>query len=157
MQPEPFFYENSNGTFRSSSAALFESDNKYEDHGGLFFDADSDGDQDLFVLSGGAEASSPDLWQCRLYINDGKGNFSKSPDALPSFKDLCLRATAHDFDGDGDQDIFIGGRISPKNWPLTPRSVVLENNGGKFTDATSRVAGDFERCGTGNRPRLGRY
>ncbi len=141
------FLQNSNGSFRASSTALFEEDKKYEDHGGLFFDADSDGDKDLFVLSGGAEASSADLWQCRLYINDGKGNFSKSPDAMPTFKDLCLRATAHDFDGDGDQDIFIGGRITPKNWPLTPRSIVLENNGGKFTDATSKVAGDFERCG----------
>ncbi len=54
---------------------------------------------------------------------------------------------AYDYDGDGDLDLFIGGSLVPKNWPLTPRSVVLQNNGGKFTDVTSQVAGAFERCG----------
>jgi enediyne biosynthesis protein E4 len=135
------------GGFRSTSVAVFEQDKKFEDHGGVFFDADGDKDLDLFVLSGGAEAGSPDLWQCRLYLNDGKGNFSRASGDLPALKDLGLRVVAHDYDKDGDADLFIGGRVTPKNWPLTPRSVVLQNNGGKFSDVTSQVAGDFERCG----------
>ena len=61
--------------------------------------------------------------------------------------DLGLRAAVHDYDQDGDLDLFFGGRLVPKNWPLSPRSVVLQNNGGKFTDVTSQVAGAFERCG----------
>jgi len=154
-QSAAIFVQTAAGAFRSTSASVFEKDKNYEDHGGLFFDADGDRDLDLFVLSGGADATSELAWQCRLYLNDGKGNFSKSENALPAFKDFGLRAAAHDYDGDGDLDLFIGGRLVPKNWPLAPRSVVLRNdsprNGGaggaRFTDVTSQVAGLFERCG----------
>lgn len=141
------YVQTGSGGFRAVSGSTFEMEKKFEDHGGLFFDADGDKDQDLLVLSGGAEAASPDLWQCRLYLNNGKGDFNKSEGSLPSLKDLGLRACAYDYDQDGDQDLFIGGRLTPKNWPLAPRSVVLQNNGGKFTDVTNQVAGDFERCG----------
>ncbi len=145
--PCAIYLQSPGGTFRLSSASVFDADKAYENHGGLFFDADGDKDLDLFVLSGGADAVTDLAWQCRLYLNDGKGNFSASESALPTFKDLALRASAYDYDGDGDQDLFIGGRLLPKNWPLTPRSAVLQNNSGRFTDVTSQVAGDFERCG----------
>lgn len=136
------------GGFKATSEAVLNADSKYEDHGGVFFDADKDGDLDLFVLSGGADNNSPDkAFQCRLYLNDGKGNFTKNEAALPPFKELGLRVAAHDYDNDGDADLFIGGRVVPKNWPLTPRSVVLQNNNGRFADVSSQVAGDFERCG----------
>ncbi|HAD11642.1 MAG TPA: RNA-binding protein, partial [Saprospirales bacterium] len=141
------YLQMANGGFKASSVKLLDEEKMYEDHGGLFFDADGDKDLDLFVLGGGPDASSDAAWQCRLFLNDGKGNFTKSTDALPTFKDLALRSAAYDYDGDGDQDLFIGGRITPKNWPLTPRSSVLQNNGGKFTDVTTQVAGDFESCG----------
>ena len=145
--PGGLYIQTPAGAFRNSSAAVFEKDKKFEDHGGIFFDADGDKDLDLFVLSGGADSEMDIAWQCRLYLNDGKGNFSKSADNLPKYKEIGLRVTGHDYDGDGDLDLFIGGRLSPKNWPLTPRSVVLQNNGGKFVDVTSQVAGAFERCG----------
>lgn len=146
--PGAVYLQTAAGSFRSSSEATFQADKRYEDHGGVFFDADQDGDQDLFVLSGGADSNMPDLaFQCRLYINDGKGNFVKNEGAVPPFKDLGLRVASHDFDGDGDADLFIGGRVVPKNWPLTPRSVVLQNNNGKFTDVSDQVAGEFGRCG----------
>ena len=141
------YIQNAGGTFRPSSAATFEKDNSFEDHGATFFDADGDKDLDVIVLSGGANASSESAWQSRLYMNDGKGNLTKAENAFGPFNVFGLRVVAHDYDGDGDQDLFIGGRLIPKNWPLTPRSVVLQNNGGKFTDVTSQVAGDFERCG----------
>ncbi len=141
------FLQTPAGGFKPSSVTVFEKDKKYEDHGGHFFDADGDRDLDLLVLSGGADANSDLAWQCRLYLNDGKGNFSRSEQGLPVFKELALRATSHDYDGDGDPDLFIGGRLIAKNWPLTPRSVVLQNNNGQFTDVTSQVGGDFERCG----------
>ncbi len=60
---------------------------------------------------------------------------------------MGLRVVAHDYDGDGDPDLFIGGRLVPKNWPLTPRSAVLRNDKGRFVDVTAQVAGAFERCG----------
>ncbi len=145
--PGAVYIQTPDGSFKASSAAEFEKDKNFEDHGGLFFDADGDKDLDLFVLSGGADAISEASWQCRLYLNDGKGTFTKSERSLPTYKDLGLRAASHDYDGDGDQDIFIGGRVTPKNWPMAPRSAVLQNNKGKFTDVTSQVAGAFERCG----------
>ncbi len=145
--PGAVYLQTAGGTFKPSSAAVFEAEKRFEDHGGIFFDADGDKDLDLFVLSGGADANADIAWQCRLYLNDGKGNFSRSETSLPVFKDLALRAAAYDYDGDGDLDLFIGGRLVPKNWPLTPRSAVFRNDNGKFTDVTSQVAGAFERCG----------
>lgn len=146
-KPGAIYLQTPGGKFQASSVALMEAEKRYEDHEGHFFDADGDQDLDLFVLSGGSDANSELAWQCRLYLNDGKGNFSKSEQALPNFKELGLRTASFDYDGDGDLDLFIGGRLTPKNWPLTPRSVVLENNKGQFTDVTSQVGGDFERCG----------
>ncbi|MFN4257514.1 MAG: FG-GAP-like repeat-containing protein, partial [Saprospiraceae bacterium] len=147
-QSAGIYLQTATGKFVASSTAVFKEDEPYEDHGALFFDANGDRHSDLFVLSGGAEASADVAWQCRLYLNDGKGNFSKMPNAMAApFRDFGLRVAAHDYDGDGDDDLFIGGRLVPKNWPLIPRSVVLRNDRGRFADATNEVAGDFERCG----------
>lgn len=147
-QPGALYVQTPGGTFRPTSAATWEADKLYEDHGAVFFDADGDGDQDLFVVSGGAEATSPLAWQNRLYINtDGKGNFARAQGAIPQSQDVALRVVAHDYDGDGDQDLFIGGRATPAKWPLIPRSVVLRNDGTRFTDVTAEVAPTFERCG----------
>ncbi|MDX1910126.1 MAG: VCBS repeat-containing protein [Saprospiraceae bacterium] len=142
------FLQNSNGSFRSVSTQTFENDKPYEDHGGIFFDADGDKDLDLFVMSGGMDANTEAAWQCRLYLNDGKGNFSKADGAIPAHNEIGMRATVKDYDQDGDPDLFIGNRLAGKKWPLSPRSLVLQNDGnGKFSDVTSQVAGDFERCG----------
>jgi hypothetical protein len=146
--PGAVFLQNSNGSFKRTSVSTFENDQPYEDHGGLFFDADGDKDLDLFVLSGGIDANTEAAWQCRLYVNDGKGGFTKSDGAVPAFNEIGMRAVAKDYDQDGDLDLFIGGRIAGKKWPLIPRSLVLQNDGkGKFSDVTAQAAGDFERCG----------
>jgi enediyne biosynthesis protein E4 len=149
--PAALYIQQPDGSFRPSSLPTWQQDNAYEDHGGLFFDADGDGDLDLYVISGGAEAS-PEVahlaWQNRLYINvDGKGTFELAAGALPSTSEVFQRVAAFDYDGDGDLDLFLGGRVVPTQWPLTPRSVVLRNDGNKFTDVTHQVGGDFARCG----------
>jgi len=145
------FVQTPDGKFKPSNVALWEAEKAYEDHGAVFFDFDGDNDQDLFVVSGGFDAPAQGrdkLWQNRLYLNDGKGNFSRASTALPTnIADIGLRVVAHDYDGDGDQDLFIGGRLVPDKWPLTPRSLVLRNDRNRLTDVTAEVGGDFARCG----------
>jgi len=167
VSPAALYIQTPDGKFKPSNQTLWENDKVYEDHGAVFFDFEGDGDQDLFVVSGGVDAPAQGrsrLWQNRLYLNDGKGNFAifarpslaggRPASALPANgPDLGLRVVAHDYDGDGDQDLFIGGRIVQDKWPLTPRSTILRNesprNGGagNFTDVTEIVGGDFTRCG----------
>ena len=74
--------------------------------------------------------------QPRLYINDGKGDFKLDAAALPVITDITNAVTVADYDGDGDMDIFIGGRLLPQKYPQSPRSYILQNNNGKFTDVT---------------------
>jgi len=132
--------QNANGSFTEKPLAAFTADKKYEDMGALFFDADGDGDMDLYVVSGGAEFAPGDrLYQDRLYKNDGKGNFTLASNALPAegFNGSCV--TALDYDGDGDLDLFIGGHVLPGKFPKPERSMLLQNNKGIFTDVTSQV------------------
>ncbi len=149
--PASLYVQTPDGKFKASNQPLWEAEKIYEDHGAVFFDFDGDKDQDLFVVSGGFDAPAQGrstLWQNRLYLNDGKGNFSKVSGALPtSIGDIGLRVVAHDYDGDGDQDLFVGGRMVPDKWPLTPRSLVLRNDGARLSDVTDQVGGDFARCG----------
>ncbi len=111
-----------------------------EDLDCAFLDADNDGDPDLLVTAGDVqfEDGSP-YYRPRLYLNDGKGNFSISPNAIPAGVGTiagCVATT--DYDNDGDQDVFIGGRVS-RQYPVSPRSYLLQNNNGRFTDVTSSV------------------
>jgi len=150
--PPALFVQGTDGQFKPSNQALWETEKQYEDHGAVFFDFDMDGDLDLYVVSGGAEAvkeSTAFAWQNRLYINiDGKGTFGRAnPANLPDVRDVGLRVTTFDYDGDGDQDLFVGGRVSPQKWPLTPPSRVLRNDRNRLTDVSAQVGGDFTQCG----------
>jgi hypothetical protein len=107
----------------------------------LFFDADNDGDQDLYAASGSYEFlndPSPNL--DRLYLNDGRGNFTYVPEALPDFKPVSSAVKAADYDRDGDLDLFVGGRVKPGAYPMPASSYILRNDGGTFTDVTKAVA-----------------
>jgi hypothetical protein len=138
-----------NGRFSASSAAVFEQDATSEDAGAAFFDADGDRDLDLYVVSGGNEfsAGAPAL-QDRLYLNDGRGRFSKSEGRIPAETNSGSVVAPGDFDGDGDMDLFVGGRVVPWRYGTDPRSALLRNDGhGRFTDVTASVAPSLETVG----------
>ncbi len=143
------FIQQKNGHFVQKMEKAFMADAFYENTGASFIDADGDGDLDLVVASGGNEArqGSPFLL-ARLYINDGKGNFTTSRKGWPqvSLNASCIRMI--DFNEDGRPDIFIGGRNIPGSYGMPPSSVLLRNDGkGSFTDVTHDVAPGLEKLG----------
>ncbi len=147
-QAGKLFIQQSSGKFVPASGQPWTHDRKQEDIQALFFDADQDKDLDLYVVSGGSEfpAASP-LLQDRLYVNDGKGRFIKTHDALPEMLSSGSCVSGADFDADGDTDLFVGGRVVPGRYPLAPRSYILENMGGRFRNSTADLAPDLEAPG----------
>lgn len=119
-----------------------------EDAASTLFDADSDGDLDLLITYGDMRFSDTSMfYQPHLYLNDGKGNFTVSANAIPStVKTIAGCVAIADYDGDGDIDVFIGGRVS-KQYPLSPNSYLLQNNKGIFTDVTSKVDPALSKAG----------
>src|SRR5438046_1366260 len=137
------------GRFVSTNERLFDADAGSEDIGAVFFDADGDGHPDLYVVSGRSEfsAMAPAL-QDRLYLNDGRGTFRKAVGSLPDEDVSGSRVAAADYDGDGDVDLFVGGRVVPWHYGVDPRSMLLQNDGrGHFTDVTKRLAPELEHVG----------
>ena len=148
-QAGAMFVQTAAGKFKRVSGGPWQSHERSEDMGVVFLDADSDGDQDLYVVSGGVEydAGDPAL-QDRLYLNDGRGNFrDATAEALPEMQDSGSCAVACDFDRDGDLDLFVGSRVIPGRWPLAPRSHLLRNEGGRFRDVTEELAPELEQIG----------
>lgn len=139
-----------NGSFATLKTTLFEEDKEAEDAGCLFLDADNDGDQDLYVCSGGNELPNTAAALIdRLYINDGKGNFRKSSQTLPTprFESTSV-VRAVDFDKDGDLDLFVGCRMQPATYGPPANGIVLFNDGkGNFTDVTDAVAPQLKWLG----------
>lgn len=123
--------------------------NKYEeDMGSIFFDANGDNFPDLLVVSGSNEfQEGSKYYRPRLYMNDGKGNFTLNENAIPSSVNTSAQAlTCIDFDGDGDLDIVIAGRVS-NQYPMAPKSYILRNDKGIFHDVTSMVCPELQRAG----------
>ncbi len=118
-----------------------------EDVAAAFVDVDGDGDLDLYVGSGGNEPAqdAPDLGD-RLYVNDA-GTYRDASDQLPPLRISTGVVAPGDVDGDGDADLFVGGRLVPGEYPSPPRSALLVNDGGRFTDATASRAPDLAQPG----------
>ena len=147
--PGKLYLQRKDGSFEYSRQQSFETDSNCEDIGAHFFDADGDGDLDLYVVSGGNEFTprAPEL-QDRLYLNNGRGNFTKATDRLPVMITSGSVVKAADIDNDGDLDLFVGGRLIPEAYPLSPRSYILENNGkGYFTDVTEKYNKSLVKAG----------
>lgn len=115
------------------------SDSTSEEGAAHFFDADSDGDLDLYVGSACYAYLRP-ASDHRLFLNDGKGHFTLSVSALPKINTSSSCVVSADYDGDGDLDLFVGGRITPNAYPAAARSFLLQNDQGKFTDVTENFS-----------------
>lgn len=141
--PGSIYVQNRNGSFRRLNETVFKDDRISEDTDCALFDADGDGDQDLYVASGGNEFPlSSSALSDRLYINDGHGHFSRAPQILPAGKyesTSCVQPD--DFDHDGDIDLFVGIRLRPFEYGLPVNGYLLENDGkGHFTNTTLKRA-----------------
>ena len=114
-------------------------DSASEDMSSIFFDVDNDGDMDLYVASGGsADVKNQASYQDRLYLNSGNGTFVKTKNWLPKMETSTLRVKAFDYDGDGRQDLIVGGRLIPEKYPYPARTYLLKNTGKAFKDVTAK-------------------
>lgn len=139
-----------NKHFRKTNEELFEADKTCEDTDCAFFDADGDGDIDLYVASGGNELpSSSSALSDRLYLNDGKGHFRKSDQILPAGKyesTSCVQAA--DFDNDGIMELFVGIRLIPFHYGLPSNGYILDNDGnGHLINISDKVAPGLKNLG----------
>jgi enediyne biosynthesis protein E4 len=135
--------------FKKSPQKEFEKFINIEQTALCFFDADKDRDLDLYVGNGGNEVEygRAELMD-KLYVNDGKGNFTLDNRAIPLNTTNTAVIAPHDFDGDGDIDLFVGSRSQPMQYGLSPSSFIYENDGkGKFTDITAKVSTDLTTLG----------
>jgi hypothetical protein len=139
------YQQEADGRFHVDSLAVKES----EDVGILLFDADKDGDLDLYCVSGSSEfGKDTSKYQDRLYKNNGKGKFQLDQEALPKIESSGSCVTAADVDHDGDLDLFVGGRVVPVSYPSIPRSYLMRNNGeGKFEDVTRSIGTGLDSVG----------
>ncbi|MEA1786217.1 VCBS repeat-containing protein [Arenibacter sp. GZD96] len=136
-----FYVQKKDGTFEEKGLASVGLAQQAETSAAMLFDADGDGDLDLYCANGSSEYyANRALYQDNLYLNDGQGNFYYSPKSLPEITFPTHTVVPIDIDNDGDLDLFVGGRLDPNNYPFSPRSYLLRNDNGVFTDVTASIA-----------------
>lgn len=140
-QAAQLYIQNEKG-FLKKKIKIFDYDAHFEDTAAAFFDADQDGDPDLYVGSGGNhQPQGSGVLNDRLYLNDGRGNFTRNTGMLPENGNNTSVICPFDIDYDGDIDLFVGSRSVPMNYGVPPQSYIYENNGdGTFKDATTYFA-----------------
>jgi len=133
--PDKLFVQRPDGSFHLQPNIAFNKDAGFESTCGALFDYDHDGDVDLMIGSGGNEPRVPRInFMVRMYLNDGKGNFSPAPSAMPPVIGNFSTLEIEDFDNDGDIDVFLGARNVPGNYGLPPHSYLLVNDNGTWKD-----------------------
>lgn len=140
-QAGQLYLQTTDGKFIKKEEPVFKQYQDFEDVAVLFFDADKDGDLDLFIGAGGnnVQPGSREI-QHRLYINDGHGNFTINTQAFPNNNMNISVAVAYDYDGDGDEDLFVGSRSVSFVYGQTPQNYIYQNDGsGSFTDVTNSL------------------
>jgi hypothetical protein len=135
-QPGQLYIQQANGSFIKKAEPALDKFLSFEDGAVALFDADHDGDMDLFIGPGGNNHSAYSVeTQSRFFRNDGKGNFTEDPNAFPVNGMNTSVAIAYDFNHDGAVDLFVGGRSEPKNYSGNPSSYIYVNDGkGHFKD-----------------------
>ena len=148
-QKKGIYVQQKDGTFKVIDNPEIAKFIPFEDTSAQFFDADGDGDLDLYVGSGGNFIAAGEREnQDRLFFNDGKGTFSMKAGSLPSNGMNTSVVIAHDYDGDGDVDLFVGSRSTPLLYGVSPKNYLYQNDGhGKFTDVTPSVSPSLDNIG----------
>lgn len=150
-QAGSLFYQTGRGEFTIDESDFLAEHTDAEDISAAFFDADADGDLDLYVVSGGNEDSVGSArYQDRIYQNRN-GTFTYSPEALPEFFSSGSCVKPYDYDKDGDLDLFVGGRLIPGRYPHPANSYLLENTSAagiiSFEDVTNEKAPSLRNLG----------
>jgi hypothetical protein len=143
------FLQEKSGTFTKTRQPSLEADSNFEFVASCVADINQDGFPDLVFANGGNEYYGRDeQLRPRVYLNDGKGNFTRDQTAFDSLFINSTTLLSMDFNGDGFADLFIGGRSVPFNYGQIPRSCLLQNDGhGKFTDVTDKLAPGLSKAG----------
>ncbi len=147
-QPGAVMLQQSNGTYKNAMLVDLETDKAFEDVDAAFFDADGNGTIDLYVVSGGNQLKNEDpLLPDRLYFNDGKGNFNRAANALPSIAKNKSCVTTADVDNDGDIDLFVGTLADAFAYGIAQTSYLLINNGKGTYSIAGKAMIDLDKIG----------
>ncbi|RKN80311.1 hypothetical protein D7Z94_13115 [Ulvibacterium marinum] len=142
------FFQQKDGTFERKLLYQDKKNLRYEEEAIVLFDLENDGDLDMYLVSGSNEfVSESNLYVDRLMINDGSGSFTIDKSSIPEIKASGSTVKAHDFDGDGYVDLFVGGRTPYAQYPIPEESYLLKNEGGKLKDVTEEYAKELRNVG----------
>ena len=146
-QPGRLFLQSTSGDMQPAPVQPWAKYSSSEEMSIVFFDANQDAHPDIYIASGSNElVNQPNALADRLYLNDGKGNFSIS-DQLNNDRIYSCAVSAADFDQDGDEDLFVGARLTPGNYAKNPTSQLLRNDKGNFINVVSELAPELSKAG----------